>query len=178
MQLKFWIVQTSWPNDPGRASFILLAVKSNAPHLFCSLPTKTSDPGLLHYVCKVLGLRRIHAAHCACIRRSLWPPAHQLLHMQGMLAEGRCSIWRALQLCGLTFKEGVASSVLPVAPMDAMLIPDPYTLQVVHRPHERRSREPLVSFSVLTLIPSQVRLTCLHPTRNSTSIHAIAISRK
>ncbi len=61
-----------------------------------------------------------------------------------------------LQLCGLTFKEGVASSVLPVAPMDVMLIPDPYMLQVVHRPHERRAREPLSAFSMMTLIPAQV----------------------
>ncbi|KAK9833148.1 hypothetical protein WJX74_008612 [Apatococcus lobatus] len=63
---------------------------------------------------------------------------------------------RALfQLCGLTFKEGVASSVMPAAPMDAMLIPDPYVLQVVHRPHLRHPQEQNAAFSVMTLVPSQ-----------------------
>ena len=61
-----------------------------------------------------------------------------------------------LQLCGLTFKEGLASSVMPVAPMDALLIPDPYTMQVVHRPHLHAPRQPVTAFGVLTLIPPQV----------------------
>ena len=66
----------------------------------------------------------------------------------------------AAQVCGIKYKRGVQSSVLPAVPADADRVPEPYLLQIVKKPKVRADRKPIAYFKLLTPV-NQVQLA--HP---------------
>ena len=54
------------------------------------------------------------------------------------------------QVCGMHYKRGVQSSVLPAVPADADRVPEPYLLQIVKKPKVRADRKPVARFKLLT----------------------------
>ena len=54
------------------------------------------------------------------------------------------------QVCGMSYKRGVQSSVLPAVPADADRVPGPYLMQIVKRPKVRTDRKPITRFKLLT----------------------------
>lgn len=55
-----------------------------------------------------------------------------------------------MQVCGITYKRGVRSNLLPAVPADEDRVPDPYILQVVKRPRLRPDRKAINHFKLLT----------------------------
>lgn len=55
-----------------------------------------------------------------------------------------------MQVCGIKYKRGVQSSVLPGVPADEDRVPEPYLLQIVKRPKIRADRKTITRFKLLT----------------------------
>ncbi|KAK9824158.1 hypothetical protein WJX72_008157 [[Myrmecia] bisecta] len=92
-----------------------------------------------------------HAAQLAELKSAWTSPSDASTIMWRDVTAGSKPIDKLfLDVCGITFTNGVLSTVLPGVPGDADLIPDGYTLQVVRKPKARPPLAPVVGIHVLT----------------------------
>ncbi|GMH35419.1 hypothetical protein BSKO_03287 [Bryopsis sp. KO-2023] len=54
------------------------------------------------------------------------------------------------RVCGIQFNLGTITTAMPQVEADKEIIPDPYTLQIVHRPKSRIKRQPIKRFKIIT----------------------------
>ena len=55
-----------------------------------------------------------------------------------------------LQVCGISYKRGVRSNILPEVEADADRTPEPYLMQIVKKPRPRQERKPITRFKLFT----------------------------
>lgn len=57
-----------------------------------------------------------------------------------------------VQVCGISYKQGERSNLLPAVPADEDRVPDSYILQLVKKPKPRQERKPITRFQLLTAV--------------------------
>ena len=88
-----------------------------------------------------------------CIRACSAPACRRPLQPRGRGQQLTCELIRricCLQVCGITFEQGVLSTRMPQTPADADLVADPYLLQIVKRPKQRAERKAIAAFKLVT----------------------------
>lgn len=126
--------------------FFLLQLQMQTDH-HCFL---LLDTAMLVLCIPLASTQTLMAHACKACKLHMLMLYKHITHLYFALCISYFTLVPRSQVCGMSYKRGVQSSMLPAVPGDADRVPEPYLLQIVKKPKVRADRKPITRFTLLT----------------------------